>query len=489
MVWQASCRSLIGTNLRERAKALTCTFAHGGQMEEEMNQLLIIGGSDAGISAALRAREIDAAVQPTVVVADSYPNFSICGLPFYLSGEVSDWQALAHRSKRDIEAAGIQLMLNHTAIAIEPNRKIVLIKNSDGRTTERSYDRLVIGTGAISVKPLIEGIDLPGVFLLRWMEDGFAIHRYITEQGPRSAVVVGGGYIGMEMADALSRRGMSVTVVEFADTVLTTVDKPLGEMVAAELKRNGVKVAVGVGIESVAVRGNNLSVRGTKGLSVNTDLVLVAVGCQPSTSFAVEAGIEMGLKGAIKVNRRMETNVSDIYAAGDCVETWHHLLQRYTYLPLGTTAHKQGRIAGENAVGGNRVYAGSLGTQVVKIFDLVAARTGLRDDSAQEAGFDPFTNQLEPWDHKIYYPGAETMTIRITGDRRNGRLLGAQIVGSRRSEISKRIDIFATALFNGMTVEELSDLDLSYTPPLGSPWDPVQIAAQSWCKQTRDRVT
>lgn len=475
--------SLVGTDLRERGKALICTFSHGGQMEAEMKQLLIIGGSDAGISAALRAREISASVEPTVVVADSFPNFSICGLPFYLSGEVSDWQALAHRTRRDIEGAGVHLMLSHSAIAIDPNRKIVLVKDSDGRATKRSYDRLIIGTGAVSVKPSIEGIDLPGVFLLRWMEDSFAVHRYISDRRPQSAVVVGGGYIGMEMADALSRRGMSVTVVEIADTVLTTVDKPLGEAVAAELQLNGVKVAVGVGIESIAVRGNSLSVKGTKGFSITTDLVLVAVGCRPSASLAANAGIEIGLKGAIKVNRQMETNVSDIYAAGDCVETWHHLLQNYAYLPLGTTAHKQGRIAGENAVGGNREYAGSLGTQVVKIFDLVAARTGLRDDSAQEAGFDPFTSQMEAWDHKVYYPGAETMTIRITGDRRSGRLLGAQIVGSHRSEISKRIDIFATALFNDMTVEELSDLDLSYTPPLSSPWDPVQIAAQSWCKQ------
>ncbi len=449
------------------------------------NKLVIIGGSDAGVSAALRAREIDPSVEPTLVVADSFPNFSICGLPFYLSGEVSDWQTLAHRTKDEIEQTGIGLLLNHCATAIDVDGKIVQMVDAEGRTSELSYDRLVIGTGAESIKPAIKGIDLPGVFLLRWMQDSFAVHKRLTDHNPKSALIVGGGYIGMEMADALSLRGLSVTVVEFAETVLSTVDRPLGEKVAAELERHGVKVAAGVGIESIEAEGSSVIVQGTNGFSARADLVLVAVGCRPFATLAAEAGIQTGFKGAIKVNRRMQTNLPDIYAAGDCVETWHNLLNSYTYLPLGTTAHKQGRIAGENAVGGQREYAGSLGTQAVKIFDLVAARTGLRDIEAQEAGFNPFTDQFETWDHKIYYPGAEKMSIRITGDQTTGRLLGAQIIGHRKSEISKRIDIFAAALFSNMTVEKLNDLDLSYTPPLSSPWDPVQMAAQAWVRNVR----
>jgi NADPH-dependent 2,4-dienoyl-CoA reductase/sulfur reductase-like enzyme len=289
----------------------------------------------------------------------------------------------------------------------------------------------------------------------------------------------------MEMADALTLRGLSVTVVEFAETVLTTVDRPLGEKVATELERHGVKVVIGVGIESIQAEGKSLTVQGTNGFCTNADLVLVAVGCRPSTTLAEKAGIETGFKGAIKVNRRMQTNLPDVFAAGDCVETWHNLLNSYTYLPLGTTAHKQGRIAGENVVGGNREFAGSLGTQAVKIFDLVAARTGLRDIEAQEAGINSFTDQFETWDHKVYYPGAENMSIRITGDQTTGRLLGAQILGHRKSEVSKRIDIFAAAIFSKMTVEQLSDLDLSYTPPLSSPWDPIQMAAQAWIKIVR----
>ncbi|MGO8881853.1 MAG: FAD-dependent oxidoreductase [Desulfomonilaceae bacterium] len=447
-----------------------------------MERLLIIGGSDAAISAALRAREICPSVEPTLVVADNYPNFSICGLPFYLSGEVSDWRSLAHRTKDEIEHAGIRLLLDHIAEKIDVDGRIVHVVDREGRTTELSYDQLIIGTGAESIKPDIKGIDLPGVFLLRWMDDSFAVHKRLTEHRPKSALIIGGGYIGMEMADALSLRGMSVTVVEFAETILTTVDKPLGEKVAAELERHGVNVTTGVGVESIEDDGESLTVKGTKGFRARADLALVAVGCRPSTTLAAEAGIQIGIKGAIKVNRRMQTNVPNIYAAGDCVETWHKLLNCYTYLPLGTTAHKQGRIAGENAVGGDREYAGSLGTQAVKIFDLVVARTGFRDIEAQQAGFDPFTDQFETWDHKVYYPGAEKITIRITGDRTTQRLLGAQILGRHKSEVSKRIDIFSAALFNNMTVEQLSDLDLSYTPPLSSPWDPVQMAAQAWVK-------
>lgn len=449
-----------------------------------MARLVVIGGSDAGVSAALRAREVDPSVEITLVIADSYPNFSICGLPFFLSGEVSDWKTLAHRTEAEIEQAGIRLLLNHSATAIDPERRSVQTVDPEGRTGELSYDRLVIATGAESIRPGIRGVDLPGVFLLRWMEDSFAVHRWLTDNEPRSALIVGGGYIGMEMADALTLRGLTVTVVEFGPTVLTTLDGPLGEQVAAELERHGVSVATGVGIESIEAEGQSLTVCGSKGFQARADIVLVAVGCLPATSLAAGAGIDTGIKRAIKVNRRMETSVPHIYAAGDCAETWHKLLKRSTYLPLGTTAHKQGRVAGENAVGGSGEFAGSLGTQAVKIFDLVAARTGLRDAEAQEAGFDPFTVQFETWDHKAYYPGAQKITIRITGERATHLLLGAQILGHRTSEISKRIDIVAAALFHDMTVEQLSDLDLSYTPPLSSPWDPVQMAAQEWVKRT-----
>lgn len=447
-----------------------------------MAHLLIVGGSDAGISAALRAREVDSTADVTVVVADRFPNFSVCGLPYYLSGEVSDWPDLAHRTAEDIEHEGIRLLLNHAAQAIDPAGKTVVAVDQEGQSRQVKYDRLVVATGAVSARPAIAGLDVPGVYPLRSMADGFSIHQHLASHAPQSAVIVGGGYIGMEMAEALTRRGLAVTVVERSASVLKTMDPGLGQVIRAELERHDVKVVSGVSVDAVEPQGTKLVIRGSGGFRAPADMVLVAVGVQPSTVLARSAGVSTGVRGAIRVTRAMETNVPGIYAAGDCVETWHRLLNQPTYLPLGSTAHKQGRVAGENAAGGHREFAGSLGTQVVKIFDLVVARAGLRDPEAASAGFDPLTVELEAWDHKVYYPGAHKLRIRVTADRHTRRLLGAQIIGHRRAEIAKRIDIFATALFHDMQVDELNDLDLSYTPPLSSPWDPVQMSAQTWVK-------
>jgi NADPH-dependent 2,4-dienoyl-CoA reductase/sulfur reductase-like enzyme len=447
-----------------------------------LRQLLVIGGSDAGISAALRAKELASSTEVTVVVADRYPNFSICGLPFFISGEVSDWNALAHRTAQDIQNEGVRLLLDHTATSIDPAKKEVSVTNTSRDILRLTYDRLIITTGAESIRPKIDGIDRPGVFMLRWMDDAFAMQKYLNETQPRSAIIVGAGYIGMEMADALTYRGMEVTVVEFADSVLITVDPEFGQRVEAELKSHGVRAITGISVSGIKQSGNQLVVMGSEGFSAPADIVLVAVGAKPQNELAFSAGVELGFRGAIKVDRFMQTNVEDIYAAGDCVETWHRILKSNTYMPLGTTAHKQGRIAGENAVGGNRKFQGSLGTQVVKIFDLIAGRTGLRDSEATAAGLNPVTVEIEAWDHKVYYPGAQKLWIRLTGERVSHRLLGAQMLGHRQSEVSKRIDVFASAIYNDMCIDDLSDLDLSYTPPLSSPWDPVQMSAQAWSR-------
>jgi NADPH-dependent 2,4-dienoyl-CoA reductase/sulfur reductase-like enzyme len=443
-------------------------------------RLLIIGGSDAGISAGLRAREVDPHCEVTIVMADRFPNYSICGLPFYLSGEVPDWHWLAHRTAEDIAREGIHLLLDSTAQAIDPANHLVTILDEAGKTRQLPYDRLVIATGAVPVRPRIPGIDLSGVYLLRSMQDSFAVHEYLDTHAPASAVIVGGGYIGMEMADAFVRLGLAVTVVEHGASVLKTVDESLGKQVLAELRHHGVEVVTGVAVERIAQAGPQLRVMGSEGFSVTADLVLVAVSVRPQTELAEAAGIATGERQAIRVTRAMETTVPDIYAAGDSVETWHRLLAAPTYLPLGTTAHKQGRIAGENAVGGHREFAGTLGTQVVKVFDQAVARTGLRDAEAVTAGFEPLTVESTSWDHKIYYPDAHELHMRVTGDRKTGRLLGAQIVGHWHGEVAKRIDVFATALFHGMCVDDLNELDLSYTPPVSSPWDPVQTSAQAW---------
>jgi len=462
--------------------------------------LVMIGGSDAGISAALRAREFDPAADVTVVLEDAYPNFSICGIPYYVSGEVTHWRNLAHRTLTDLEAAGMRLRLDTTARRIDvPGRKL-LVTTAEGGEELVGYDKLVIGTGAVPVRPPITGLSGPdalgpadGVHLLHSMGDTFAVMRTLEQAAPASAIIVGAGYIGLEMADALTVRGIRVTQMEQLGEVLPTVDPQLGALVHAELAGHGVEVLTGTTVQAInaALPGGSgrlqVQAAAADGTAVTrtADMVLVVVGVRPETTLAAEAGATLGSKGAIAVDPMMRTGLPDIYAAGDCVITHHRLLGE-TYLPLGTTAHKQGRVAGENALGGNRQFAGSLGTQVVKIFDQAAARTGLRDHEAA-AGFDPVTTESAADDHKAYYPGSHRITIRVTGDRTTGRLLGMQLFGHKNAEIAKRIDIAATAIYHGMTVDAVSDLDLSYTPPLGSPWDAVQMAAQAWVRETRPR--
>jgi NADPH-dependent 2,4-dienoyl-CoA reductase/sulfur reductase-like enzyme len=479
--------------------------------------LVMIGGSDAGISAALRARELDPSADVTVVVADAYPNFSICGIPYYVSGEVTHWRNLAHRTVADLEATGMALRLDTTARRIDIAGRKLLVTGPDSQDELISYDKLVIGTGAVPLRPPIAGLAGPGalgpedgVHVLHTMGDTFAVMRTLEETSAASAVIVGAGYVGLEMADALISRGLQVTQIEQLPEVLATVDAELGALVHAELAARGVEVLTGttarrIGRNPPAGRispappagriGRNPSAgRGRLRVDAQTaageavertaDMVLVVAGVRPDTELAAAAGASLGARGGIRVDRAMQTGLPDVLAAGDCVITHHRLLGE-TYLPLGTTAHKQGRVAGENALGASRQFAGSLGTQVVKIFDQAAARTGLRHDEAAAAGFDPVTVQSEADDHKAYYPGSHRITMRVTGDRASGRLLGMQLFGHKHAEIAKRIDIGAAAIFNNMTIRDVSDLDLSYTPPLGSPWEAVQMGAQAWEREVR----
>ena len=365
--------------------------------------VVAIGGSDAGISAALRIREVDPTAEVTVVVADAYPNFSICGIPYYVSGEVTHWRNLAHRSIADLEATGMTLYLDTVARRIDAEDHKLLLVGSNGTEQLLAYDSLVIGTGAVSVRPPIEGLIGPdalgvadGVHLLHSMGDTFAVVRTLEESRPSTAVIVGAGYIGLEMAEALVARGLSVTQFEQLSEVLPTVDTELGSLVHAELREHGVEVLT----DSAVTRMSRAPAGSPGGILVEgrsnsdgdmkrfADLVLVVVGVRPDTDLAAGAGVTLGIKGAIVVDRNMRTNLADVFAAGDCVETYHRLLGT-TFLPLGTTAHKQGRVAGENALGGNREFAGSLGTQVVKIFDMVASRSGLRDHEARECRLRP----------------------------------------------------------------------------------------------------
>ena len=459
--------------------------------------VIAVGGSDAGISAALRAREIDPGCEVTVVVADEYPNFSICGIPYYVSGEVEHWSNLAHRSLQDLRDAGLNVLTGTRATAIDAETRRLNVRTAAGRDTQLPYDELVVGTGAVSVLPQITGLTGPdalgpgdGVHLLHTITDARALADAITEHSPETAVIVGAGYIGLEMAEALTLRGIHVTQIEALEQVLPTVDAHLGALVHHELTAHGVEVLTGTSVKAVEKAGGRLKVTAARAdgqpVSRSVDVVLVVVGVRPDTALAHSAGARLGVRRAIEVDEQMRTGVPHLYAAGDCAVT-HHRLLGVTWLPLGTTAHKQGRVAGENAAGGDRRFAGSLGTQVVKVFDLVAARTGLREHEADSAGrgWNPVSSTSAPDDHKAYYPGATPITMRVTGDADSGMLLGAQLIGHLGAEVAKRADVFATALFHGMDIEALSELDLSYTPPLGSPWDALQMAAQSWSRQHR----
>lgn len=460
-----------------------------------MTHLIAIGGSDAGISAALRARELDPSTDVTVVVADEYPNFSICGIPYYFTGEVTPWQSLAHRTTADLEATGMGLRLNTYATDIDVAGQRLTVRNPDGSPEELAYDELIVGTGALPSRAGITGLDTlgpdDGVHVIHSMGDTFALDRDLDRRQPSSAIIVGAGYVGLEMAEAFTVRGLQVTQLQRGPEVLSTLDPELGALVRDEIEAHGVEVVTGTTVTDIEKTPAGLTVTGHQDgrpIQRTADLVLVVVGVRPNTELLESAGASLGAGRAVVVDEHMRTGLPHVWAAGDGIVT-HHRLLGITYLPLGTTSHKQGRIAGENALGGDRAFAGSVGTQVVKVFDLIAARAGLRDHEALTAGYAPSTVSSAADDHKRYYPGAHPIHFRITGDTCDGRLLGAQLVGRRGTEIAKRVDTFATALYTGLTIEQLDDLDLSYTPPLGSPWDAVQVATQAWAGAQRRSLT
>ena len=432
-----------------------------------MTRLLIIGGSDAGISAGLRAREIDPGVTPLLIVADRYPNYSICGIPYHISGDVPDWRNLAHRTRADLENAGLRLMLDTRATRIDSSARQVTVVSADGGQQSLDYDSLIIGTGAEPVRPPIAGLDrlrpADGVHVLHTIGDTRALATTLN-RAPRSALIVGAGYIGLEMAEALRARGLRVTVVEQQQQVLPTVDEDLARLVTDELNRHDVDVHTGVAITAIdrtyerqlRVTGKPTADADDPSFTTTVDLVLVVVGVRPDTTLAQTAHVDLGVRGAIAVDRQMRTSVDGIWAAGDCVHTYHRVLDTDAYLPLGSTAHKQGTVAGENALGGQRSFAGSVGTQVVKVFDLVAARTGMREAEATHAGFTPASHRVVADDHKAYYPGARPITITVTGDATTGHLLGAQLIGHPDTAVAKRVDVYATALHHRMTVDQIS---------------------------------
>jgi NADPH-dependent 2,4-dienoyl-CoA reductase/sulfur reductase-like enzyme len=442
----------------------------------ERGRLVVVGGVAAGMSAASRARRLRPDVEIVAVERGSEVSYGACSLPYFIAGVVPRREDLiAHDADFFRAERRIDVRLRTEAVSLDPRRRTVTLR-SDAGEEPLQYDALVIATGARAVKVPLPGVDLDGVFTLRTLEDGEAVRRHV-ESGARNAVVVGGGYIGLEMAEALTARGMSVTVVELLPTLLSTYDADMSELVERELLAKGVAVRTGEKVEGFEPGAKDTRVRHVLagGQRIPADLVLVAVGVRPAVELARSAGIELGPTGAVRVDPRQVTSDPFVLAAGDCCEAMHVVTRRPAWVPLGTTANKQGRIAGENAVGGNRAFGGIAGTNVTKIFDLEVASTGLSSEAAARQGIDADAVRATAGSRAGPYPGGAPITVRLVFERGAGRLLGGQMVG--REGVSKRIDTVAAALHAGMTVSQLADIDMSYAPPFAPVWDPVLVAA------------
>ncbi len=445
---------------------------------------VIVGGVPAGMSAASRIRGLKKDAEILVFERSNYVSYAACGMPYLIEGKVSSSKDLVVYDPRFFkEKRNIDVFLHHEVVKITPTTKSVLVKTTEtGEEKEYSYDRLLISTGARPILPPIKGLNLNGVFTLRQLEEGIAVYDYIGTKKPKRGLIIGAGNIGMEMAEAFSARGLNVTIVEKMPSILGSMDDEINEVVEEELKKNGITLIKLKAVVEFA--GENSIVKEAileDGEKVQADIVIIGAGIRPNAEIATEAGVEIGQTRAIKVNERMETSVTDIYAAGDCAEAYHLIYGRNVYMPLGTTANKQGRVAGENMAGGDAKFIGVVGTSVFKIFGLEVDRTGLTEKDAKREGNDFVSNVIEHNSRAHYYPGAAKIRVKLIADNSNKKLLGAQMVG--REGVSKRIDIFATALSAKMTIDEIANLDLGYAPPFAPVYDPVLTAGSELLKK------
>jgi NADPH-dependent 2,4-dienoyl-CoA reductase/sulfur reductase-like enzyme len=447
-------------------------------------RLIVIGGVAAGMSAASMARKLKPDMEILVFEKGGYVSYAGCGLPYLISDKVKSSDKLViYDAKFFKEKRNIDVFLHHEVKRIFTQRKAVVVRNiATGEEKEYQYDKLLIATGARPFVPPIKGMDSAGVFTLRPLEDGIAIKDYIGKNSPKQGLLIGAGYIGMEMAESFTEAGMKVTLLEKMPNILGTMDNEITEIIEQELDRNTIKVLKSKAVAEFAGEDSHLS-RAIldSGESLNADIAVVGAGLRPNSEIARDAGIELGKTGAIKVNQRMETSIPDIYAAGDCAEVYHLVLGRNVYIPLGTTANKQGRVAGENIAGGNASFPGIVGTAIFKTFDLEVGRTGITEKEARVEGIDYAANVVEHHSRAPYYPGVSQIRVKLVADRSTGRLLGAQMVG--REGVSKRVDVFATAITAKMSVHEIRDLDLGYAPPFAPPYDPILIAADELHKK------
>ena len=437
---------------------------------------VIIGGVAGGATAAARLRRLDEQAEIVVFERSGYVSYANCGLPYYIGGVIKDRSALTLQTPESFFTRfRVDMRVRHEVTAIHPERKTVSVKNLDtGAEFEESYDKLILSPGAKPTQPRLPGVGLEKLFTLRTVEDTFRIRDYIDANHPRSAVLAGGGFIGLELAENLRELGLEVTIVQRPRQLMNPFDPDMAAFIHSEVRRHGVKLALGHTVEGFTERDGGVDVLLKDAPPLHADMVVLAIGVTPDTALAKAAGLELGLKGSIVVNDRMETSAPDIYAVGDAVQVKHSVTGQDAVISLAGPANRQGRIAADNICGGDSRYLGSQGSSVLKIFDLTAAATGVNEANARKAGLDTDVVILSPMSHAGYYPGGKVMTMKVVFERGTYRLLGAQIVGYEG--VDKRIDVLATAIHCGMKATDLKDLDLAYAPPYSSAKDPVNMA-------------
>lgn len=438
---------------------------------------IIIGGVAAGMSAASKLRRVLPDAEINVYERGNFLSYGACGLPYYVGGFNDDPNKLIARTQEQYEQMNIRTFLRHEVLKVDAVGKRVTVKDHDsGRTFEDSYDVLMIAVGCDSVSPKIPGADLPSVFYLKTMEDGLLLREIARLPDVNHVAVIGGGYIGVEMTEAILHLGKTATLIEAGDRLLSTFEPEFSELAAQELERHGVTVKVGCRVEEIVEDGARRVVRTSQG-DVTADLVVMSVGIVPATGFLRDTGIRMARNGAILVDRELRTSLDSVYAAGDCAVVYHRQMEEDYFIPLGTVANKCGRIAGGNMAGAHEKFVGALGTAAIKVCDLEMGRTGMSEKDAQRLGVDYKTKLVSATDHPAYYPDPEKLIIKLIYEARTRKLLGACIAGKRNAVL--RADIFAVAIHNGMTTDELGMVDLAYAPPFAGVWDAVHIAANA----------
>lgn len=445
-------------------------------------RLVVVGGDAAGMSAASQARRRRGPDDLHIVAFERgrYTSYSACGIPYWIGGVVDGPDALVSRTPRQFrEEFAIDARIRHEVEAVDLDRRTVRVRALDGgRTWDEPFDQLVLATGSVPMRPPIPGADADGVYGVQVLDDGAALRAELDSGDVTRVVVVGGGYIGLEIAEAAQVRGFDVTVVDLAPTPVGTLDPDIGHFLADAVRALGIELVLSDGSTAIETDadGRACAVRTAGGRELPADLVVLGLGVRPDVALAQAAGVPLGTSGGIAVDARMHTRADGVWAAGDCVESVHRLSRRPVVVALGTHANKQGRVAGINIGGGYATFPGVVGTAVTKICDLEAARTGLSEKECREAGLAYVTASVDSTTRAGYFPGAKPLRVKMTAERHTGRLLGAQIVG--REGAAKRIDVLATAIWNEMTVDEVLGLDLSYAPPFAPVWDPVLIAAR-----------